>query len=172
MIDPVSVSGALAALRATVDLAKGAIDAGSAIKLNEAKAALIDRVLDVQSVCMELQEQNSTLLQDKHTLANEKRELEKQIADLREETDRLSDYELLEPYRGTFVFGWKHVEGSNVPMHYACPTCAENRGVISRLQEGSTEAFAVCRECKTVYRVAEYDPARQEERRRNSFHGG
>lgn len=131
MID--SISGALSALRISVDLAKSAIDARDDRKLTEARSAMLDKIIDVQEACLRLQEANAALLQDKHSLTHAKRELEGQIAEMTRKADRLANYERLRTPVGTIVYVDKTTLDSPQGAIYACPACMDD-GKISTLQ--------------------------------------
>ncbi|MGX9524320.1 hypothetical protein ACXHWJ_08465 [Alcaligenes nematophilus] len=127
------ITSAITGLRVAVDMANVAIDSRDAIKIGEAKAVMISRLLDVQSACMALQEKNSALLQDKHTLANEKRDLEIQLLELQQQMNKLSNYERIRTPAGAVVYIDKETEGPNQEAVYACPNCMD-QGQVSTLQ--------------------------------------
>lgn len=131
MID--AISGAIAGLRAAVDMTKVAVDTRDAIKIGEAKSALIERLLDVQNACLALQESNAALVQDKHLLAQEKRELEAQIVQMRDQANRLAQYERMHTPAGSIVFVDKTTKGSPDGAVYACASCMDE-GKVSTLQ--------------------------------------
>ena len=58
------LSGALSALRGTFDLAKLAIDVRDGNKLNEARIAMNERLIDLTSSALALQEKQAALVQE------------------------------------------------------------------------------------------------------------
>lgn len=128
-----TITTAVSALRATIDLAKVAIDARDDRKLAEARSAMLDRVIDVQEACMQLQAGNAALLQEKHALAQRIRDLEQQVADTLKRRDRLAQYERTKTPAGAIVYVDKDSRTAPEGAVYACATCMEN-GQISPLQ--------------------------------------
>lgn len=128
-----TITTAVSALRATIDLAKVAIDARDDRRLAEARSAMLDRVIDVQEACMALQAGNASLLQEKHALAQRIRDLEQQVADTLKRRDRLDQYERTKTPAGAIVYVDKESRTAPEGAVYACAACMEN-GQISPLQ--------------------------------------
>lgn len=82
---------------------------------------------------MQLQADNATLLQEKHALAQQVRELEQQISDAAQRRNRLAQYERTKTPAGAIVYVDKESRMAPDGAVYACATCMEN-GQISPLQ--------------------------------------
>lgn len=138
-----TIAATLAGLRTAVGLAKDAIDARDAEKLKEAKSALIDRILDVQNACLALQETNATLVQDKATIADEKRHLERQLMEAHKQADKLAQYERMHTPIGAVVFVDKDTKNAADGPVYACAACMDD-GKVSTLQPIFDGKMLVC----------------------------
>lgn len=128
-----AASVTITSLKTALDMFKVAVDTRDFIKLAELKIDLTDRILDVQTAFLELQEKNASLLQDKHTLANEKRELETQLMNLQQHIDKLAKYERFRAPSGTLLFVETESKNSPDGPVYACAACMDE-GKISTLQ--------------------------------------
>jgi len=76
-----SVSAALSSLKATYDLAKLAIAAHDEAKLVEVTLAFNERIMDVQSAALQLQERLSNTRDELDELKGVKRELTERVAE-------------------------------------------------------------------------------------------
>ena len=121
-----TATAAITSLKTALDMLKVAIDSRDFIKLAEVRITLTDRILDVQTAFLGLQEKNASLLQDKHTLANEKRELETQLISLKEQIDKLARYERIQTPVGAIVFIDRYTKGVPDGSVYACATCIDD----------------------------------------------
>lgn len=156
MIDMGTITSAIGGVRAAIDLAKVAMESRDASKIAEARSTMLDRLLDVQDACMRLQEANAMLLQDKHTLAQQVRDLENQLLTATQQADQRAAYEEFEPYPGTTVLRKKGSQGTTDPGQYVCPSCMDNRKLKSHLQfNGRRASIATCHECGKSYRFAD-----------------
>ncbi|WP_333986545.1 hypothetical protein [Burkholderia cepacia] len=54
-MDITTVTAAIAGLKNAIDLAKTAMEARDAAKLSEAKSAMLERLIEIQSQCFDLQ---------------------------------------------------------------------------------------------------------------------
>ncbi|MGB3423821.1 MAG: hypothetical protein WBF84_06755 [Castellaniella sp.] len=138
-----TITSALSSLKAAVDLGKLALENRDDAKMKEARAAMLERVIDVQDACMRLQETNNALLQEKHTLAQEKRQLEERIAEVEQRAARLTGYELTHTPAGSTVYMEKGAAPGSRMAKYICATCAE-RGDITYLQPDPGWYFLTC----------------------------
>lgn len=138
-----TVAATLAGLRTAVGLAKDAIDARDGAKLAEVKSVLIDRILDVQTACLALQETNAALIQQKATLAEEKRSLEGDLMKAREQADKLAQYERFRTPIGAIVFVDKTTKDASDDAVYACAACMDE-GKVSTLQPIHSGKMLVC----------------------------
>lgn len=125
-MDGLSLTGALAALRAATDLAKAAFQARDDRLIDKVISDMNDRFMDVQSQCLALQEKQFSLVQSERELKEKVRQLEKRNADF-------DSYELHRTARGGLVYRFKEpLESGNEPIDI-CANCV-GQGVKTFLQ--------------------------------------
>lgn len=141
-------------IKTTYAAATTAIEMRDTVKLDSVKADMLRQLLELYTAAFDLVESNAAL-------AEEKRNLERQITELREKADERAQYEPYEPYPGTTVMRRKQLDGEAQPGQYVCPGCLENRSIKSILQFNSrSQTIGRCHECTAQFRFADTPEAR------------
>jgi len=139
------ISGALAGLRSAADLIRVAVDTRDAAKLAEARSALLDRIIDVQTACIDLQAKQQTLSNEKHAMADRIRDLEDELRELKATHGKIERYARAKTAAGAVVYIDKETEGAADGPVYACAACM-GKGKVTTLQPQRGGAFLVCPE--------------------------
>src|SRR5471032_52028 len=111
-----TVSAAITAFRATIDVAKAAITARDDALIVKVIGDMNDRMLDIQSQCLALQEKQAAL-------ADSERDLKEQLRKMEEKAADFDQYELHQNTHGVVVYQSKvSLDPSNKPV-YLCANC-------------------------------------------------
>lgn len=121
------LSGALSALRGSVDLAKLAIDVRDGNKLNEARLAMNERLIDLTSAALALQEKQAALVQEKQALEAQITDLKRQVGDLEAWDRDLEQYERTQTQGGAIAYVDKSTRDSASGPVYLCANCVAER---------------------------------------------
>lgn len=121
------LSGALSALRGSLDMAKLAIDVRDSNKLNEARLAMNERLIDVTSSALALQEKQAALVHEKQALEAQIADLKRQVGE-HEAWDRdLENYERTQTEGGAIAYIDKSTRNSASGPVYLCANCVAER---------------------------------------------
>jgi microcompartment protein CcmL/EutN len=112
----VSLAGALAACRATIDVAKAAIAARDDRLIEDAILDMKDRLMDVTDRALALQEKQSAQAERERQLEDKIRELENRNADF-------ANYELYRTVRGGIAYRSKTQMTAGQDPIYLCANC-------------------------------------------------
>lgn len=133
------ISASIAAFRAAVDLVKGAINARDDALVIKVISDMNERLMDVQSQCLALQEKHSAMADSERDLKEKLRKMEEKAADL-------DQYELHRNTQGALMYRSKHsLDATNQPV-YLCANCIA-AGVKTFLQFQS-KGLATVLHCK------------------------
>ncbi|KVN79391.1 hypothetical protein [Burkholderia ubonensis] len=135
-MDISTVTAAIAGLKNAIDLARTAMDARDAAKLSDAKSAMLERLIEIQSQCFDLQQVNQQLLLDNQTAATRVAELQRKldtVSDIRRDIDE--NFEVVVSVSGSTYLASKVAEGQS-GKQLICATCAA-AGTKSFLQRNS-----------------------------------
>jgi len=121
------LSGALSALRGSFDLAKLALDVRDGNKLNEARLAMNERLIDLTSAALALQEKQAALVQDKQALEAQITDLKRQVGDLEAWDRDLEQYERTQTQGGAIAYVDKSTRDSASGPVYLCANCVAER---------------------------------------------
>jgi len=116
MVDVMTIAGAITAARGLCDTVKNAMDAKEYAKVIEATIELNDKIIDLQTATLALQERFSVIQTTCANLEREKAELHEQLADKK-------SYRLHEIVKGRFVYRFEPDGESSAPPHYVCQPC-------------------------------------------------
>lgn len=148
------LSTALSALAFAGTAMRNAIELRDQLKLADTERALNQRIIETQIASVELLEKMSAATQANSSLKDQIRQLEGQVADLREKARRREEVTLITLPTGATMY---RLNGS--PLVNLCQPCMDNREKRSVLQpETSYYAHYFCPECKTKFQVAETGP--------------
>ncbi len=121
-----AIAEVITSIKATWAAATTAIETRDAVKINELKLTMSNQLLELYTAAFALHE-------EKAALADAKRELENEIAQLRQQANKLAQYERTRTPAGAIVFVAKETEGSTDGTVYACASCMDD-GKVSTLQ--------------------------------------
>lgn len=121
------LSGALSAVRGTFELAKLAIDVRDANKLNEARLAMHERLIDLTSSALALQEKQAALVQEKQTLEAQIADLKRQVGCLEAWDRDLEQYERSQTQGGAIAYVDRSTRDSANGPVYLCANCVAER---------------------------------------------
>ncbi|MFD1557058.1 hypothetical protein ACFSHT_15765 [Paraburkholderia silviterrae] len=159
-MDVSSISAAVSSAKAAFEIAKLAIATRDDVKLTEAKQILNDRIVDIQSAALQLQEKMSAMRDEVEMLKDEKRQLSARIAELEQRSAERAQYELEAIQPGVFVLAHRERGQGSVPMHYLCQSCMDNSAKKVVLQEkakGMVGAISLCcHECEATFFTGRY----------------
>ncbi|WP_175663082.1 hypothetical protein [Burkholderia ambifaria] len=120
-----TVSAALGALKATIDLVQGAINARDQAKLADAKQLLNDRIIDVQNAALQLQEKQSSARDEIEALKDELRTTKAKLVELEDRNADRSKYKLKELAPANFAYSYVPESEDGTPTHYICQPCMD-----------------------------------------------
>lgn len=143
-MDIAAIGSALTSVKTAYDIAKGMAELSQDVTIRLKAFELLTVVADVQGKLLESQREMARL-QDE--LRQAQQELAKQA-----DFDR---YELVEPYKGTFIFRLKEAcrkEGE--PIHEICPNCKNVLGVLSFLSGNKDTRYCKNKDCLRQYQVS------------------
>ncbi len=132
----VEVTAAISALTAAVQLFRAGAATKKDFDIASATSDMLSRIIEIQTAHM-------ALIQANGALADAKRELENEIVQLRQKSDRLTQYERIHTPVGSVVFVDKATANSVDGAVYACSACMDD-GKISTLQPIHGGKMLVC----------------------------
>lgn len=166
MVD-LAIGAAIASLKAAGDMA------GGFLKLRDI-AQVQGKVIELQSVILTAQQGALASQSEQLSLLDEKRGLEKKIADL-EAWDRQKErYELSEVGRGALAYTLKVDAKPPEPQHMACANCFDHgrRSILQRHRSNTVEHSFKCPSCAAEIIVPVKDSERKPYRPINLRGGG
>lgn len=150
------IVGAFTGLTAARDVLSSAIKARDEALIRSATDNLSQRVIDVTSICIQLQQDRSTAIDAERLLKDRVRELESEIAELRAQATDRARYELDEPYPGTFAYRLKTASDIEEPVHHLCQGCMDNEAKKSILQiDPKNYTVRLCPRCNAKHQFEE-----------------
>jgi hypothetical protein len=126
----------LSALKTAFDMTKALKDIDDRVRLNEARMALQEQILDAQ--------------QAQATLLERVGELEKQLASFEKWDAEKENYQLTAIYAETLAYARKPSADSGIPPHFICANCYEDRK--KRILQRADAAHVACPYCKVRLR--------------------
>lgn len=147
------VMTALAGIRATIDFTKAAVANRDDHKIAEVEQRLTRVLIDVQDVCLGLQQKLAASAEAESAAKDLVRDVSDKVRKLEAAAAERDKYELAEPYSGTFVLNLKDRSGAMEPFHRLCQPCMDNLGKKFVLQGGPS--FFRCPSCKHNYQIAD-----------------
>lgn len=135
-----TVSAAITAFRATIDVAKAAIAARDDALIVKVIGDMNDRMLDIQSQCLALQEKQAALADSERDLKEKLRKMEEKAADL-------DQYELHQNTHGAVMYRSKvSLDPSDKPV-YLCANCmAAGVKTFLQFQSRGLKTMLCCKE--------------------------
>lgn len=116
MVDMQSINAAFLGLKTAMDMAKGlrSLDQMADVRL---------KVIDLQQVILEAQDKLNAAQSEQSALAKRNDDLEKEMASMKAWEKEKERYQLIEPWRGCFVYALKESsKGTDIP-HWICEHC-------------------------------------------------
>lgn len=150
-----AIAGAQAAIKAALELAKGAMTATVDSKVK-------GRLIDIQSAVLDIQAKLGDAQAERLELMESLADARSKLRAAQEVAAALKSYELEDQGDGKFLYRYKGGEGST-PDHFACPSCYSN-GKVSVLQSaktGSNQRTYACKVCSFAVKVGPSDPPTQ-----------
>jgi DNA-directed RNA polymerase subunit M/transcription elongation factor TFIIS len=141
------------ALLSAFDVVKAAIAARDDHKVAEAEQRLTRVLVDVQSVCLGLQQKVQASIQTEAADKHPTREMEGKILELEQRAIDRSRYALTTLSEGVYALASKEDTDSSEPKHYLCQPCMDNRRKEATLQRTVEllTIFLTCPECGYKY---------------------
>lgn len=136
--------GGLSALKTALDMTKALKDINDATIRNAA-------VIELQEKILAAREEQTALLEKVG-------QLEKTVADFDRWDAEKENYQLAAISTDTFAYVRKAPADGNIPSHYICPNCYEDRK--KKILQRSDAAHLMCPDCKTRLRF-DSDEARK-----------
>lgn len=133
------IPAAVGAIRASLEIARLAVNARDDAKV---QTALIDanmKLLDLSTAALALSEKNNALLASLAALQREKDQIESKL-------EERAQYELCEVVAGSFVYARKAANGDVQPMPYLCQPCYD-KGVKTILRAVDRHMFGPAFQC-------------------------
>ncbi len=146
MVD-LAIGAAIASLKTAGEIA------GSFIKIRD-QTMIRAKVIELQSIILSAQSSALAAQGEQSALLQEKRDLERHIADLEAWNREKDRYELKEVVVGVFAYSLKPDAQSADPPHRICANCYE-RGRKSVLQKDGAirDAALACPACRTNFKI-------------------
>lgn len=153
------LSAALAALNATFQLTKAAIEIRDDSKITDATQKLKEVIIDTTNTVIAVQEKLVSMHEANDAIKNKCRQLEDENAALHRHMSDRARYSLSEISKGVFALGINDVAEPNERAHYLCQSCMDNRHKKATLQRivEKYEILLVCPECKFKYPTGEFE---------------
>ena len=126
MPDMTAIAAALSSLKAAKDIAEAMIGLRDAAAFQGKLLEFQSKLIDANNAAFAAQDERSTMLE-------RIRELEKEVAELKAWETEKQRYELKDVGHGVFAYMNKPAVRGEEPPHWLCPTCFEN-GKKSHLQ--------------------------------------
>ena len=143
MPDIALIQSAITGLKTAGDIAKSFLELKSI-------ADVQGKVIELQSAILAAQGSALAAQSDQSSMAQRIRELEEEVARVREWEEQKQRYTLHKFPSGAFAYGLKPESANGEPMHYVCAKCL-NRGRKTILQESKSGDYGTamaCHECK------------------------
>ncbi len=119
-MDATTIAAAIGGLRTAGDIARSILDLKIDSEISEKVIELQRQILSAQEAALSTQQLQMELLETK-------RQLEKEIADLKAWDRERENYELKDIARGTFAYVPKPNPNTSEPFHWLCTNCFETR---------------------------------------------
>lgn len=148
-MDIASIGAAVTSLRAAGDIAKGLISLKTMAEVQSKAIELNEKIIDAQHRIFEANSAQTALVE-------RVRELEGQIADMKNWDAQKERYQLVTPYTGIPVYALKKAMSNGEAAHYLCANCFQN-GKRAFLQHGMTKdgwVTIVCSACRSEGRTS------------------
>lgn len=151
------VYAGLSAIKTAFDMAKGLKDIHDATLRNAA-------VIELQEKILAAQEAQSTLV-------DRARDLEQEVARLKDWEAEKERYQLRELPPGVFVYELKDSMANREPRHSTCQACYQRgkKSILHSDQPGNGIHHLTCHECGNKLRVGILNPPRQTRTRYDPF---
>jgi transcriptional regulator with GAF, ATPase, and Fis domain len=157
------ITAAIQSVKTVAELAKTATALSNYNELIAAVSEVNSKLMDATAVALASQERQSELL-------NRVADLERELNTVRQRQTLADRYSLHQFPSAGLVYKLKESAGSDEPMHYACPKCADEGGH-SKLQIwGKTKLQ--CPKCTTVFPTEPDKPADTRRRSQGSSYLG
>lgn len=148
-MDYQSITAAVTSLRLAGDIAKGLIHLNTMTEVQSKAIELNDRIIEAQHKIFEVNAAQSVLIE-------KVRELETQVARMRDWDTQKLRYRLAAPFPNCMVYALKKDMSEGQPAHYLCASCFQ-KGEASILQgrevrqskEGRSNASYLCPNCRS-----------------------
>jgi len=158
-----AVAGIMASLNAALQISKSMLTVRDMVLLQES-------LIELNGEIIRAQEHAISANQTQATLVNEKRDLEKQISDMKIWETEKEKHALKELPRGIFVFCVKESANSSDPIHFLCPNCYEDsrKSILQpEIRTPGMSQVLVCHRCNfEVYTAGLKHPDHQKPPRR------
>jgi hypothetical protein len=146
IMDLAAVGAAVSSLRAAGDIAKGLISLHTMAEVQAKAIELNEKIIDAQHRIFETNAAQSELIE-------RVRELEGQIARMKDWDAQRQRYKLAAPFAGCMVYAVQKAMSEGEPAHYLCAACFK-KGKPSVLQsiegsrgKGGARSSFYCRDC-------------------------
>ncbi len=110
------VTQAFTSLQAATQLIKALMGVRDAAVIDSKMIELRDHLINAQNSIFESQAQQSTLIQRVH-------DLEKELMSIKAWEKEKERYQLIEPWRGCFLYALKEASKGTEPPHWICAQC-------------------------------------------------
>lgn len=142
-MDMASIAAAISSLKVAGDIAVGLINLKSATDVNTIAVELNQKILAAQHALFEA---NAT----QTALVERIRELEGQIAAMKDWDAQKKRYKLVTPYTGVTVYAMQQSMCDGEPPHYICANCFQNnkRSMLAHTTNKEGWVAIVCAVCK------------------------
>lgn len=146
-MDIASIGTAVSSLRAAGDIAKGLISLKTMAEVQAKAIELNEKIIDAQHRIFEANATQTALI-------DRIRELEGQVAKMKDWDAQKERYQLKTPHPGIAVYALKKAMSNGETAHYLCANCFQN-GKRSFLQYGDREGWVtiVCSACRSEHRT-------------------
>jgi len=152
------LSAALAALNATFQLTKAAIEIRDDSKIADATQKLKDVIVDTTNTVIAVKEKLPSIQVANDAIKSKRPQLENDKAELHRHMIDRARYLLSDISKGVFALGINDVAEPNERAHYLCQSCMDNRHKKVTLQRvvERYEIPLVCAERKFKYPTGEF----------------
>ncbi|APG11403.1 hypothetical protein BKD09_24010 [Bradyrhizobium japonicum] len=151
MPDISAIASAVSAFKAAKDIGESMIGLRDAAAFQSKLMEFQSKILDANNAAFAAQEERSTLLE-------RIRELEKQLASFEKWEVEKENYQLTAIYADTLAYARKPDAAGAVPPHYICANCYEDGK--KRILQRADAAHVMCPDCKIRLRF-DSEEARQ-----------
>lgn len=149
MFDIAAIGGAVSGLKTAGEIA------GTLLKLNN-MAEVAGKVIELQGVIDSAQKSALAANISQFELLEEKRRLEKQIADHETWEREKQRYELCEVVSGIFTYALKPEAAGREPAHHLCANCYEHgqKRILQRAEGAYRTTLLQCNACKASLTIS------------------